>query len=301
MLPLARRLEAFRENLQLAASISHAARTGSIVQRFLWGAEIRRTDQLTPAAVSRYLLALQADGRSPKTLQNHLHAISRFCRYLRGLGIPVPNPGRDVILRQPHETPPRYLTDADVRTALLLARQHRIWPEVCLALSTGLRLSEMVRLQWADIDLPGRVLIVRVSKSGRWRAVPLSRPAVTALRIQRWKFGRRAFVFPARQTWPGAFRYVDRPRNTSWWLRALRPIQEAIPSFRTLPGRSTGRGWHLLRHTFASRAAQAGVSLYKLASWLGHSDVRTTQIYAHLQPGFDPEIERAAPIREGKE
>lgn len=46
---------------------------------------------------------------------------------------------------------------------------------------------------------------------------------------------------------------------------------------------------------FASRAARRGVSLYKLAAWLGHSDVRMTRIYAHLQQGFDSDIERAAP------
>lgn len=43
------------------------------------------------------------------------------------------------------------------------------------------------------------------------------------------------------------------------------------------------------------QAARAGVSLYKLAQWLGHSDVRTTQIYAHLQAGYNGKIEKAAP------
>ena len=47
---------------------------------------------------------------------------------------------------------------------------------------------------------------------------------------------------------------------------------------------------HVLRHTFASHLAQRGVSLYKVARWLGHADVRTTQIYAHLAPG-DEDIE----------
>jgi integrase len=56
---------------------------------------------------------------------------------------------------------------------------------------------------------------------------------------------------------------------------------------------ATGRGWHLLRHTFARRLAQQGVSLYKIAAWLGHRDIRTTQVYAHLQAAYDPEIERA--------
>ena len=126
--------------------------------------------------------------------------------------------------------------------------------------------------------------------------MPLSRSARVALRFQRFRTGKFRQVFPARQTWRGGWRYVDRPRAANWWKRAIAPIQDAIPLFRSLPGCSTGRGWHLFRHTFASRAAQAGVSLYKLAQWLGHSDIRTTQRYAHLQVGFDEQIEAASPL-----
>jgi len=52
------------------------------------------------------------------------------------------------------------------------------------------------------------------------------------------------------------------------------------------------RGWHLLRHTFASRAAQAGVPIPKLSAWMGHKSIATTMIYAHLAPGYDADIER---------
>lgn len=47
---------------------------------------------------------------------------------------------------------------------------------------------------------------------------------------------------------------------------------------------------HIMRHTFASQLAKAGVSLYKIQQWLGHSDPKTTMIYAHLQ-AQDDEIE----------
>ena len=48
---------------------------------------------------------------------------------------------------------------------------------------------------------------------------------------------------------------------------------------------------HSLRHTFASQLVMAGVSIYKVSRWLGHSDVKTTMIYAHLAPQ-DADINR---------
>jgi len=51
-------------------------------------------------------------------------------------------------------------------------------------------------------------------------------------------------------------------------------------------------GWHEFRHTFASRLAQQGISLYKICKWLGHSDIKVTQIYAHFAPIYDNDIEK---------
>jgi integrase/recombinase XerD len=48
---------------------------------------------------------------------------------------------------------------------------------------------------------------------------------------------------------------------------------------------------HDLRHTFASLAAQEGVSLYKIGSWMGHTMAEVTEIYAHLAQ-YDKDIER---------
>jgi hypothetical protein len=59
-------------------------------------------------------------------------------------------------------------------------------------------------------------------------------------------------------------------------------IPDRPPQWRTvsqIPATFVGT----LRHTFASQLAMAGVSLYKISKWLGHSDVKTSQIYARLQ------------------
>lgn len=291
----------FRKVLLLSAQIKQATATVNIVRSFLWKERIIHPRELRRGVVAQYLSGLAAQGRSPKTLINHRCAISSFCRFLADRELLHENPCRNIQLRPPEENLPRYLDDREIALVLKTAARHGIAPEVRLALSTGLRLSELMRLQWADVDLAGRSLAVRKSKSHRPRVIPLSRSALAALAEQRDKTRRSGpaiqYVFPARHTWPGGWAYVDKPRCPATWQRILGPIQDAVPKFRALAGKRTGRGWHLFRHTFASRAVQArpAVSLFKLALWLGHSDIRTTRIYSHLQNGYDEDIELADP------
>ena len=75
-------------------------------------------------------------------------------------------------------------------------------------------------------------------------------------------------------------------------LESLKPVQEAFPEFRQLPGKSIGRGFHLFRHTFASELAEADVNLKKIQEWMGHSDIKMTERYVHLRKKYDPDIEK---------
>jgi integrase len=195
------------------------------------------------------------------------------------------------------EVLPNYLTEAEAREALRLAQRHGLYCEVCVALNTGLRMSELRRLQWGDVDLPARSLVVRMSKGRRPRSVPLNQSALKALRHQQRRFGHLPYVFPGgrdcrgKADAGGTWRRTQM-RGLDWWTRkALLPLRVAIPKFSLAPKGSVGRGWHLFRHTFASRLVQAGISIYKVSSWLGHASVRTTGMYAHLASGYDEEIE----------
>lgn len=285
----------FERAARLTAAPKQAKARAAMTERFLWAEAIARPEQITAGAIESHL-ASRAAQVSTKTVANHLSAIRTFCNFLRRRGLLANDPTQGIRLRPPDRQLPRYLEPAEVAEVLRIARERGIWGEVCLALSTGLRLSEMIRLRWDDIDWQRRCLVVRKSKTHRPRQVPLCRSAVVALRLQRRRAGAFDYIFPARQTWRCGWRYKNSARAANWWTRALGPIKAQVLKFNSLPGCSTGRGWHLLRHTFASRAAQAGVSLYKLAAWLGHSDVRTTQRYAHLQEGWDEQIEAASPL-----
>lgn len=134
-------------------------------------------------------------------------------------------------------------------------------PVVLLAMNTGLRRRELLTLQWTDIDLEGCMLTVRAAaaKSGKQRFVPLNAEARAAMIQWGTQQGRAGAVFGIRDA------------KTAWG----RVLDAAgISNFR----------FHDLRHHFASRLVRAGVDLNTVRELLGHSDLKMTLRYAHLQP-----------------
>lgn len=143
---------------------------------------------------------------------------------------------------------------------------------ITIALRTGLRLGELVAIDWSDVDFAADLLTVRRSafgreivspKSNRIRHVPLTEEARRALEAIRRPFGR-------------VFARNGRPIDDQVARRALARIRRAA-GIRSV-------GWHVMRHTFASHLVAAGVSLKAVQELLGHSDIRTTMRYAHLAP-----------------
>jgi integrase len=136
---------------------------------------------------------------------------------------------------------------------------------VRLACYTGLRASELARLEWADIDLGAKMLHVRKGKTGP-RRVPLCAPAVD--------------ILSARLARGRVFGGVG-----------ARTLQERIRESRGSGVRVT---LTLCRHTRASWWVQAGVPLAKVAKWLGHSVAVCAHHYAGLADDYDPAAEQGA-------
>jgi integrase len=134
-------------------------------------------------------------------------------------------------------------------------------PIVLLATNTGLRRNELLSLDWADVDLVGRMLTVRAAtaKSGKERHVPLNAEALAVLTQWGDQRGRAGAVFGVRDV------------KTAWG-NVLEAAE--VENFR----------FHDLRHHFASRLVRAGVDLNTVRELLGHADLKMTLRYAHLAP-----------------
>ncbi|MAX27343.1 MAG: hypothetical protein CMJ19_22840 [Phycisphaeraceae bacterium] len=263
-------------------------------RRFLEWTDPNNPSEITPAKVEDYFIHLQANGSSPKTIKNHRSSVKVFCDFLCNRGMLKDNPVRHVPSRELPEEVPVFLPDNEVQQVYRIAAEQGITAEVTLALNTGLRMEEMRRLKWADIDLEQRQILVRKSKGKRPRTVPINERLMKCLLMQRELYGHLVYVFPGgtgkrgnRNKWT-----LPRMRGLDWWARtAFKKIQEEIPTLRDMPKGRTGRGWHSLRHTFATRVARAQIDIFKLKDWLGHKKVETTLRYVHLARQYDADIE----------
>tara|TARA_Y100001933_G_scaffold262865_1_gene322230 strand:+ start:107779 stop:108711 length:933 start_codon:yes stop_codon:yes gene_type:complete len=250
--------------------------------------------EMTSANVEDYLIHLHQQGRSAKTIKNHRSAIKVFCDFLGTRGILQDNPVLRVPSMELPEEIPIFLTDEEVDKLMVIARLDDMFCEVTLALNTGLRMEEMRRLEWRDIDLKFKQLTVRKSKSKRPRTVPLNQRTCKALETQRERYGHLVYVFPGgkggfynRGIWT-----EPKMRSENWWQKlSIRHMQEVIPSLKNLPAGRTGRGWHALRHTFATRAVRANIDMFKLKDWMGHKKIETTMCYVHVSRNYDEDIE----------
>ena len=150
---------------------------------------------------------------------------------------------------------------------------------ITFALRTGLRIGELLALQWDDLDLiAGRVLVRQAvaceqlgsTKNDQTREIPLSRKTTAMMRQARHLRGPWVFC-------DAKGRRLTRS-GTKWPLyRAWRRAGLARADKKVL-------GWHVLRHTFASHLVMRGVPLKVVQELLGHATIEMTMRYAHLSP-----------------
>lgn len=179
--------------------------------------------------------------------------------------------------RRQRRTDITYLTEPEV-TALLHApdqdttagrRDHAL---IQVAVTTGLRVSELTGLRWSDVHLGTGAHVLAHGKGRKDRVTPLDRDGVTALSELRLAMAASEGLVFVNRTGTRISRDAVAARLT---LHA-RTAAEACPSLtnKTITP-------HVLRHTAAMRLLAAGIDSTVIALWLGHESTDTTQVYLH--------------------
>jgi integrase len=180
--------------------------------------------------------------------------------------------------------PQRALTDDEVLAALgHVGESFR--PTVAFTAETGLRISEVLALRWADVDLDEGALVVASTKTKSTREIGISSAAVEVLREHRARMRSSSLVGIAAIA-PDALIFQTRTGRPQSRRNVLRAWQEALAEIGI-----EGCGLHTLRHSFISRLEERGVSVAIAAELVGHSRVTTTQaVYTRMRGGREAKL-----------
>lgn len=239
-------------------------------------------DDLDASTIGAFLEHLEhSRGNSVRTRNIRLAAVHSFFRYAalrhpehagliqRVLAIPTRRYQAALVTFLGREEIDALLASPD-RSTPIGRRDHAL---LLVALQTGLRVSELTRLSCGDVELGNGAHLRCHGKGRKERVTPLTSQTAAVLRV--WLRERRGQptdpLFPSRSGGPLSRDAVERrlAKHTA-------AAQQRCPSIR---GKRLSA--HVLRHTAAMTLLQAGIDTSVIALWLGHEEVRTTQIYLH--------------------
>lgn len=223
--------------------------------------------QITPPVIEGFKQELlstptwHGKKRSVATVNYYIRILSKIFSMAVDAEILESNPCRRVKKLRVDNQRERVLSDAEERALLkALSNNPPVQQIVTLALHTGMRRGEIFSLAWKDVDFERRLILVQQSKSGKKRIIPMN---ATISEMLRNMVRRGDLVFPSPLT-GGRLGNIKRS-----FTRALK--EAGIENLK----------FHDLRHTAATRMADAGADAFTLMKILGHSDIRMTSRYTH--------------------
>ncbi len=232
-----------------------------------------RLDAITELTIEGFKTERLKTGLNKKTINNQLGVLRTALRVAVDWRMLERAP-RVKLFAVPKDTA-SFLDFDEAERLIEASRKEGQWHSaIVVALNTGLRLGELLALEWDDCDLVAGVLNVQRSdwqghvgspKSGRSRAVPLNERTSSALKQNKHLRGRLVWC------------------NDDGTALSDDQMRSALARTRKRAG-LRHFGWHALRHTFASHLVMRGVPLKAVQELLGHATMEMTMRYAHLAP-----------------
>lgn len=224
--------------------------------------------------IRSWLAHLHWAGAAPRSIARALSALRGFCEYQCRYGMALANPTEGLHAPKVGRRLPSLL-EVDQATRLmqhepanaLEIRDLAMWE---LTYSCGLRVSELVGLNPEALDLPAGEIRV-LGKGRKERVLPVGVPAIAAVR--RWLAERVRFAKPES---------VALFLNQRGGRLTTRQVQLRLKAWAQRLGMDSNLHPHMLRHSFASHLLESSGDLRAVQELLGHSNIRTTQIYTHL-------------------
>jgi integrase/recombinase XerD len=254
------------------------------LQAFLQGQGRKSAMSLERADVPRLLQFLRDQHLAPPSVARCLAACRGFYRFLLGEGMVHHDPFLNITVPTTSRRLPKALAFADVQRLLDAPSRQETrrgrHPEALrddamleVLYATGLRVSELVKLDLEAVNLPVGFLRT-MGKGSKQRVVPLG--AVAVRKLRRYLEGGRSQLLKTRTS---NRLFVTRSgggmTRQGFW-KILRRHARAADIQRPISP-------HMLRHSFATHLLERGADLRAVQLLLGHANISTTQIYTHVE------------------
>lgn len=227
-----------------------------------------QVNELTPEVMETYKSARLKDV-SAHTVNIEIRVFNTLVNQARSLGKMDPKEGHNFKqMRTPDTDPPKWLNTEQID--LLMSHND---PEfrrfLQFALQTGCRRNEILGIEWSDVDLPRRRIIVRgeVGKMGKRRVIPIS--DMLAETLIKWPGTKAGLLFPKYKS---------------------DSISQKFRRYARTLGLPEGISLHSLRSTFACHLRMQGVDIYTVSRLLGHSSVKVTEKH-YLDVGDEEKVD----------
>lgn len=231
---------------------------------------VTKPDEIRQAIKAGIVQKMNAGAHKPSSINVYIRALNAFVRWGSTEEHFKPPVKGVPLLKTPIKVVPT-LTEAEIQRLVQFKPKHRKHKRAhamaLLILDTGLRLSECLQLEVADVDLDNFLITVMKGKGSKQRRVPIS------------SVGRKVLYRYIHQAGDPARRFVFgtltgtalTQRNSD---RDLREIGCQL---------KLKLNWHLIRHCFGTQFIRAGGNVADLQRIMGHSSITTTMLYVHAQ------------------
>jgi integrase/recombinase XerC len=216
-----------------------------------------------------FLMREEDRGNKSATLAHKITQLRSFFRWMHRERLIHEDPMELIDSPRLPEPPPRFLSYDEIEAVREAAAGHLLRETMVEVLyGSGMRVSELVALDWRDVNLTIKQATVRDGKGGKSRVVPLSTRAARLLqRLLEHRKDKQPWVFRSQ------FGQRMSKATVQWHMRKLGE-QAGLP-FQLTP--------HQLRHSLATHLLNAGMPLDQIQLVLGHRNIQTTQRYARTQ------------------
>jgi len=226
--------------------------------------------------LSNYFLFLKKNNLSSSSILRKIASMKAFFRFLIQEGIVKSNPAGLLKSQKREIRLPDFLSYEDIKMILDspdITSNLGIRDKALLELlySTGMRVSEIIKLKMDSLDLD--VGFVRVfGKREKERIVPIGKEAIKYLKLY---LEKRPLIFPKKRD---SFLFL----NWRGGPLTREAVWKMVKRYGLIAGVRKNVFPHIIRHSFATHLLRNKANLRVIQEFLGHSDISTTQIYTHL-------------------